>query len=65
MLLVLRYALAALRAIARERSELALENIALRHQLEVFSRGRPRLRPADRLMWSWPSRAWPAGAATS
>ena len=51
MLLVLRYALAALRALARERSELALENIALRHQLEVLSRSRPRLRPADRLMW--------------
>ena len=59
MLLVLRYALAALRALARERSELALENIALRHQLEVLSRSRPRLRPADRLMWSWLSRAWP------
>ena len=37
MLLVLRYSLAALRALARERSELALENIALRHQLEVLS----------------------------
>ena len=59
MLLVLRYAFAALRAVARERSELALENIALRHQLEVLSRSRPRLRPADRLMWSWLSQAWP------
>ena len=58
MLLVLRYAFAALRAVARERSELALENIALRHQLEVLARSRPRLRPADRLMWSWLSRAW-------
>jgi len=59
MLLVFRYAFAALPAVCRERSELALENIALRHQLEVLSRGRPRLRPADRLLWSWLSRAWP------
>ena len=32
MWLVFRYALAAVRAVARERRELALENIALRHQ---------------------------------
>ena len=31
MWLVFRYALAAVRAVARERRELALENIALRH----------------------------------
>ena len=58
MLLVLRYALAALRALARERSELALENIALRHQLEVLSRSRPRLRPCG---VSRPHRRWPDG----
>ena len=55
MWLVFRYALAALRAAARERRELALENLALRHQVEVLtrSRQRPQLRPADRLLWSW------------
>ena len=41
MLLVFRYALAALRAAARERRELAFENIALRQQLEVLTRSRP------------------------
>ena len=59
MFLVVRYLVAGLLALARERSELALENIALRHQLEVLSRGRPRLQPADRLLWSWLSRTWP------
>ena len=54
MLLVLRYTLSALRAVVRERRELALENIALRHQVEVLARGRPRpvgrqnlMRPTD------------------
>ena len=42
MWLVFRYALAAVRAVARERRELALENIALRHQLEVLTRSRRR-----------------------
>ena len=49
MLLVLRYTLAALRAVVRERRELALENIALRHQVEVLARGRPRERQAQSL----------------
>ena len=62
MWLVFRYALAGLRAAARERRELALENIALRHQVEVLtrSRRRPHLRPADRLLWSSLSRLWPS-----
>ena len=53
MWLVFRYALAAVRAAVRERRELALENVALRHQVEVltWSRRRPHLRPADRLLW--------------
>ena len=52
MWLVFRYPLAAVRAAAGERRELALENIALRHQVEVLtrSRRRPQLRPADRLL---------------
>ena len=62
MWLVFRYALAGLRAAARERRELALENIALRHQVEVLtgSRRRPHPRPADRLLWSSLSRVWPS-----
>ena len=61
MWLVFRYALAGLRAAARERRELALENIALRHQIEVLTRTRRRrpLRPGDRLLWSSLSRVWP------
>jgi putative transposase len=60
MLLVLKYALTALRAAARDRRELALENLALRHQVEVLTRShpRPRLSPADRLLWSSLSRMW-------
>ena len=61
MWLVFRYALAGFRAAARDRRELALENIALRHQIEVLTRSRcrPPLRPGDRLLWSWLSRTWP------
>ena len=62
MWLVFRYALAAVRAVARERRELSLENIALRHQIEVLTRNRrrPQLQPADRLLWSSLSRMWPS-----
>ena len=61
MLLILRYVLVALTAAARERRALALENIELRHQVEVLTRSqrRPHLRPADRLLWSWLSRTCP------
>ncbi len=60
MLLIRRYLLLALRAGVRDRRQLALENAALRHQLEVLTRReqRPRLRPADRVLWSWLSRTW-------
>src|SRR5262249_1624718 len=37
--------------------------IALRHQLQVLNRSRPRRVPlatADRCLWAWLSRAWPA-----
>jgi transposase InsO family protein len=35
--------------------------MALRHQLAVYQQTvkRPKLRPADRLFWSWLSRIWP------
>jgi putative transposase len=37
----------------RSRQKLTLENLALRHQIEVLQRtaGRPRLRTADRALW--------------
>src|SRR5712664_3755945 len=40
--------------------QLALENLALRHQLAVFKRTvtRPKLRRSDRLFWVWLSRTW-------
>ena len=44
---VFRYTLAALRAAARERRALALENIALRHQIEVLTRNGRRPQQVD------------------
>ena len=41
---------------------LQIENAALRHQLAVLqrqARGRPRLRPVDRLFWAWLCHLWP------
>jgi transposase InsO family protein len=37
-----------------------MEILALRHQLSVYQRtcSRPRLKPADRILWSWLSRIW-------
>lgn len=62
MLLLMKYLLVMLRSSVRERGDVVLENIALRHQLEVLSRTqkRPQLRPADRLRWSSLSRIWSA-----
>ncbi len=42
------------------RSELALENLALRQQLAILSRRyrRPRLRRSDRVFWLLLSRCW-------
>ena len=62
MLLVLRYVLRVWGRIAPQQRDLVLENIALRHQLEVLTRARrrPALQPGDRLLWSLLSRVWPA-----
>ena len=62
MLLVLRYVLRVWGSVAPERRDLVLENIALRHQIEVLTRTRrrPALKPGDRLLWSLLARAWPA-----
>ena len=40
---------------------LELENLALRHPVAVLQRSarkRPKLTPADRLLWGWLSRLW-------
>jgi putative transposase len=44
----------------RSRLSLQIEVLALRHQLAVHQRtaARPRLKPADRILWAWLSRAW-------
>ena len=46
----------------RSQAALQIENAALRHQLAVLqrqARGRPRLRPVDRLFWTWLCHLWP------
>ena len=46
----------------RSQAALRVENAALRHQLAVLqrqARGRPRLRPVDRLVWMWLCHLWP------
>jgi putative transposase len=49
-----------LRALFLEPAAVALENLALRHQLVVLRRSgpRPRLSRWDRLLWVWLSRLW-------
>jgi len=61
MLTVISALLTSLFSIWRTRAALQLEILALRHQIGVLQRGsrtRPRLRPADRLLWAWLSRVW-------
>src|SRR5687767_5437966 len=62
MLLMLRLVLRFWGTVGRERRDLVLANIALRHQLEVLTRTRrrPPLQPGDRLFWSSLARVWPA-----
>ena len=52
---------ALVREIVLSRATLQLENIALRQQVAVLKRERPRpwLRPLDRLFWVFLSRPWP------
>src|SRR5262245_1985097 len=49
-----------LRALFAGAAAVALENLALRHQLLVLQRsvGRPRLARRDRVLWVWLSRVW-------
>jgi putative transposase len=44
----------------RRRASLQLEVVALRHQLAVYQRTcrRPRITPADRILWSYLTRVW-------
>ena len=46
----------------RSRRDVALENLVLRHQLQVVLRTNPspRLTYADRLFWVWLRQAWPS-----
>src|SRR5437660_945926 len=49
------------RGLARSRAALHLEVLALRHQLQVLQRSRPRrlrLAMSDRCLWAWLSHAW-------
>ena len=47
-------------SLVRSRVFLQVEILALRHQLGVYHRSirRPQVRPIDRIVWSWLSRAW-------
>jgi hypothetical protein len=49
-----------LRAILVGSAAVALENVALRHQLAVLQRSvsRPQLARWDRILWVWLSRLW-------
>ncbi len=50
-----------LRALLVPKFHLEYENLALRQQLAVLSQSakRPKLRPRDRVFWTWMSRLWP------
>src|SRR5438105_4038774 len=52
--------LSALGALFRSKLSLRVENVALRHQLAIYQRTvkRPRIRPEDRILWSWLSHHW-------
>jgi putative transposase len=58
---MLKITFLALTTSLRSRRQLALENVALRHQLEVLQRNakRPRLRPSDRAFWAVLTRILP------
>ena len=63
MLVVLLLIVRSLLAGLGSRRELMLENLALRHQLQVALRTNPhpRLRPRDRALWVWLQGVWPDG----
>jgi putative transposase len=57
---VLRAFVAFLAASLRSRTVLQLEILTLRHQIGVLQRSvrRPKLNPADRLLWAWLYSVW-------
>jgi len=57
---ILRIILLLFRVLFRDRSQLALENLALRQQLAILRHKapNPRLRRADRAFWVSPARVW-------
>ena len=57
---IIRAAAAFCHGLFQSRLSLQVEILALRHQLGVYqrTRPRPRLRPADRILWAWLSRVW-------
>jgi len=57
---VLIAAVTSMALLFRSRLALQVEVLALRHQLAVYQRARqrPRLRPADRVLWAWLSKVW-------
>jgi len=57
---ILHTVTALFKAFLVERTSLAAENMALRHQLGVLGRSikRPNLRKRDRILWIWLSRLW-------
>src|ERR1700751_4090544 len=61
MLIILTTLLGTLPSMVRSRAALAIENLALRHQIGVLQRSarkRCQLTPADRRLWVWLSRLW-------
>jgi len=58
--LVLTVLFETLRALGRSRSDLILENLALRQQIAVFTRTkrRPCFEPEDRMVWIALRRSW-------
>ena len=57
---ILRALIAFAVSMLRSHLSLQLEIPALQHQLNVYHRSirRPHVRPSDRILWSWLSRAW-------
>ncbi len=63
MLELLRLTLDTLVSAARSHRDLTLENLVLRHQLQVALRTNPHpcLRAPDRVLWVWMRQLWPQG----
>src|SRR3989475_667115 len=60
MITLLLHLLRLLPVLSGGHPQLALENLALHHQLAVYKKtaARPKLRSSDRLFWAWLSRMW-------